>query len=1047
MFLQIMLLGLALVSSACAVIAALNKRRNIGFIITAVIVAVCDVICVLLFQSKKVLDVKNYLTAYYFCYAWLFFGVFWTITKMGHNKFNKFLAIPLFLISAYQTVMMVGTYFGNRIMFFSKHIFLGRAWWVAGDARADYVFYSFKAYRILAIVSTVIIFAALILYCIRSASMFRLKYIVLIVLQAILAGMELDSFVYSRPVWVFSLAMNIVCVVTLYLAHFYSVRKFRDWSIMSFANEMSDGFLVYDEYDDLIHMNALLKNTLPEDLLISFQDKEKLDAWISDTIMVDNLEVISFESDGGTIYFKTRKKQIDGQHSHVGTIYTLHDTTKSILQMRAMKTANEELERAAKMKSDFLANMSHEIRTPMNAVIGMAEIAMREELTPQVMDYLSQIKNSGRNLLNIINDILDFSKIEAGKMEIIPEYYEPLSELNDIANVLVTRIGDKELELFVTADTDIPHALEGDAMRIRQIIINLANNAIKFTKQGIVCVRVSCEKISEEEVNMTYHVIDTGSGIKEEDLTKLFESFQQVDSKRNRSVEGTGLGLAISKSLCQAMGGSIGVTSEYGKGSDFYFTIPQKVLDASSDLVVEDAQTKHTFCLDEANLMSDGFIEDMRKLHVDGRIIHSLDEYQPTGERDFLFFKEEDFGANVLAVLNKYKDCTGVVLVKFDSEFTTDQPNLRIMRRPETILAMVMMLNDKEVRQITADAGGSFMIDFITPDAKILIVDDNAVNITIAEGLLHPLQAQLDSATSGKEAISKLQSEPYDLVLMDHMMPEMDGIETTRVIRETIPSAKDVPILAVTANAMEGAKEMFLKEGMNDFVAKPIDVREIVAKVKQWLPESKIQEGAAVDLSEANGEEAAVSFDGLDSESALEAIGSPAVYRKIVNEYYKVGDSEYNNIRRAYEEEDWPTYTIKVHALKSGSRQIGGYELGDMAERLEHAGNEQNVELIHEKTEELLGAYRELLDKLAPYFEEDEDDTDKPEISGEELTELLRNLSQACEDLDMDTMEEIEGKLKSFSYPEEQQEHMKELYQTIESMDIDACVELIEKIL
>ena len=382
-------------------------------------------------------------------------------------------------------------------------------------------------------------------------------------------------------------------------------------------------------------------------------------------------------------------------------------------------------------------------------------------------------------------------------MEIIPDQYEPLSEMNDIANVLMTRIGEKHLELFVTCDANIPHALYGDAMRIRQILINLANNAVKFTQEGIVHIKMLCEQITEDEVMMTYHVIDTGSGIKQEDLDKLFVSFQQVDSKRNRSVEGTGLGLAIAQRLCQAMGGTIGVTSEFGKGSDFYFSIPQKVMDPSLDIVVDQAETKHAIVLNEDPGMVGMFVDEMKMLGVDGEVIRSLDEYHPSGKKDYLFFEKEKYNDAVRAFLDSHRDLVGIVLVEFASDFKVDRPNLKIMRRPETTLGMVVILNDKELVQYASDSTASFKIDFTAPEAKILIVDDNAINITIAEGLLQPLHAKCYSAGSGQEAIDMIKNEQFDIVLMDHMMPDMDGIETTRVIRSTILSAADTPTCTV----------------------------------------------------------------------------------------------------------------------------------------------------------------------------------------------------------------------------------------------------------
>ncbi|MBR1772048.1 MAG: response regulator [Lachnospiraceae bacterium] len=1035
----------ALISLTCTVVGVRFKRRNIGFLIASVLVAVCDVICFFLLGCKSVGGARNALLAYYICQTWLYFAVLWTIGVMGRHRHIVRYLIPMGLLCGYETVVIASNFFGNRFLSFSKHILLGRTWWVAERAQyATNKILSYAVYRNLIFVSALLILAVMIVNCVRSARLFRVKFYVLMLVQAVYVVAEIFATLRTWPVWIVCLSMNLICVIGFYYVNCYSNSKLRDWSLMSFANEMSDGFILYNEFQDLIHMNDLLKNTLPQELLDSFADKAKLDDWISRTTFIENIEVLTCGGAEREIYFKVRKTEVGEKGKSLGTIYILHDTTESIRQMRIMEKANQELELAAKMKSDFLANMSHEIRTPMNAVIGMAEIAMREKLPPQVQDYLMQIQNSWRNLLNIINDILDFSKIEAGKMEIIPDRYEPLSELNDIANILETRIGEKNLELFVTVDEKMPHTLEGDAMRIRQILINLANNAIKFTKEGTVNIQVSCEKQAEDEVLLTYHVVDTGSGIKEEDLQKLFVSFQQVDSKRNRAVEGTGLGLAISRSLCEAMGGTIGVTSEYGKGSDFYFSIPQKVVVSATDLVVEDAQAKHAFCCSTDSRLTAVFAEEMRKLGVDGKVLQSPAEYRSTGEQDFLFFDEAQYGEYIGNLLNFNRKCSGVVLVGFDSLFASGQSNLRVMRKPLTTLGLVLALNGKDVGDYVVKEQQTFEADCIAPDAKILIVDDNAINLTIAQGLLEPLQTQCQTAGSGKEAIEKVKTEHYDIILMDHMMPEMDGIETTRIIRSTVENAEHIPIIALTANAMNGVREMFIREGMNDFVAKPIDVKELIEKVTKWLPQEKLQTGGAGQRAQAMPADD-ITYEGLDCERAIQALGSAALFHKIVKEYYRSGKDKADGIQKAYDTKDWRDYTIRVHALKSSSRQIGAMGLGSLAEQLENAGNALDTETIQKKTGELLQQFTEQLAVLARYFVEETETANLPVISEELLQEQLQQLAQACDDLDMDRMEQVKELLQGYALPDDLRGSEDTLYDAIDNMDIDGCMEWIRK--
>jgi signal transduction histidine kinase/response regulator of citrate/malate metabolism len=728
-----------------------------------------------------------------------------------------------------------------------------------------------------------------------------------------------------------------------------------------------------------------------------------------------------------------------------------------IIEAVEMKAKSSEYEREARMKSDFLANMSHEIRTPMNAVIGMAEIAMREKLPHTAMDCLAQIQKSGRNLLNIINDILDYSKIESGKMEIIPERYEPISELNDIANILTTRIGEKQLELYVVTDKEIPHALYGDAMRIRQILINLTNNAIKFTPSGRVGVIVNCENkveiaedgTEEKTVVLTYHVKDTGIGIREEDLEKLFVSFQQVDSRRNRSVEGTGLGLAISQKLVECMGGTIGVNSVYGEGSDFWFSIPQKVLEDASDLHVHGASRKCAVILDKDPSRAQAFTEEMEKLGIEKGFIEDIKNYKHyMGHRDFLVFAHRDYNDEIREFLENHRDVTGIMTIDFNSTFKSDMDNLYTLRCPITTHKMVKLLNDETDDTQSFESEEAYSISFTAPKAKILIVDDNEINITIAEGLLSPMRMQIDSALSGREAIEKIEKEDYDIVLMDHMMPDMDGIDTTKIIRGTLKGADELVIIALSANAVEEARNMFFEVGMNDFVAKPIDIKELSSAIKKWLPEDKIEKGVPTEEMQEEEVDTLDEFDMLDTKSAIASLGSTELFRKIVGEYYRSGQTKHDEILKAYQDGDIKDYTIKVHALKSSSRQIGALRLGDMAEALERAGKNDDMAFIKENTESALASFKGLLSSMAPIFEEEKQEKKElPVLPEEVMKELLNKLSEACDNLDMDGMEEVQSELKKYDWPAEIDDHLFTLFKSIDDLDVGTCEAIIEKLM
>ncbi len=731
----------------------------------------------------------------------------------------------------------------------------------------------------------------------------------------------------------------------------------------------------------------------------------------------------------------------------IGLLFLI--TCAGIQEIRNISNLRAEMidaQRASRAKTDFLANMSHEIRTPMNAVIGMTEIAMREDLSPTARDCIIQIQKSGKNLLNIINDILDYSKIDSGKLEIIPEKYELSSELNDISNILVTRIGSKELDLYVACDLDIPNALYGDSMRIRQVLINLVNNAIKFTNKGSVGVTVSFEKTGDDTCMITYHIKDTGIGIKPEDLEKIFVSFQQVDSKRNRSVEGTGLGLAISKRLVEAMGGELGVESVYGEGSDFWFTIPQKILDPNVSLVLEDPDKKRVVFLNSDSVKGNIFLKEMNIVGCEEKQIPDISEYAPDDRfRDFIFFDERKADKGITEFLKANPGVIGIAITDFNSNFRSELGNMHIMRRPVTTQKIVRMLNE-ETDDSSHYEDEAYSVNFTAPEAKVLIVDDNAINITIAEGLLSPLDMKMDTALSGAEAIEKVKCNEYDIVLMDHMMPEMDGVEATKIIREN--SGSDHPvIIALSANVTEEARKLFAESGMDDFVAKPIDIKDIVLRIKKWLPADKIIKGSAHVSSGDDGSDPLLNLEMIDAEAAVRSLGSSKLLRKIAKEYYEAGEKNLSGIMNAYENDDIKDFTIRIHALKSSSRQIGELDLGDKAEALENAGKKEDREFIKNNLDDCMDLYKTFLGELSKCFAEDAADKKEMElISDEQLSELLAKLKDVCENLDMDGMDSVKEELEQYSWPEDKKDILGGICTAISEYDSITCEELIDKL-
>lgn len=716
---------------------------------------------------------------------------------------------------------------------------------------------------------------------------------------------------------------------------------------------------------------------------------------------------------------------------------------------------SREAMQAASLKSDFLANTSHEIRTPMNAIVGMAQLALREQLPSTAREYINQIVSSSQILLTIINDILDFSKIESGKMTITEDVYSPVAMLRDIINIIVTRIGDKDVELLIDIDPTIPKELLGDSIRLQQIIVNLANNAVKFTKNGKVAISLYYQRKSEDEILLQCSVEDTGMGIKKEDFDKLFEAFQQLDSKRNRGTEGTGLGLVIARNLLNLMNGRLSVKSEYGIGSTFSFELPQKIITDEPSIGYHCEQTG------VAALISNSYVREQLKRDVEryGAVFYAgsspekIEQLSETGRLQFLFIERIAMTQEIEDLLSRHPDLTVIVLSSGQGMQNGMWDNFVQMKKPIHAANLVRVFKHEDMRISSADPSGD-KISFIAPEAEVLVVDDNAVNLTVAEGLLEPLQMKIDKALSGKEAIDMISNKHYDIVFMDHMMPEIDGVETTRIIRRFHPEYDDVPIIALTANAIAETQAMFIKEGMNDFIAKPIEMRIMLDKLKNWLPASKVvniqsdNAGGAANAgpSAAKKENApAVTIEGLDTGYALGLLGSEKLFWAVLKDYYHALPKKMERIGEYEKKEQWKEYTIEVHALKSTSKQIGAMKLSERAKNLEDAGNRSDADMIHALTGELLLQCKYYQEILKPYFPEEDRTAAQGMITKEVLEEAFGKIKEALEELDMDTAGEMVLKLAEYTYDGWQGELFAEIENAVENMDVEQCEEIIEK--
>lgn len=726
-------------------------------------------------------------------------------------------------------------------------------------------------------------------------------------------------------------------------------------------------------------------------------------------------------------------------------LYTMGDILSHIAYKQYMTLQmSGRLEQEAHMKSDFLANMSHEIRTPMNAVIGMAEMALRENLPPIAREYIKQIKASGNTLLTIINDILDFSKIESGKMDINMTRYDLFHIVKNITDVIMARIGDKKLAFVVDVAPDVPRHLMGDNIRIQQVIMNLANNAVKFTKEGCVYLSIDYEKTSEKEILLKVFVEDTGIGIKKEDMGKLFQSFQQVDSTRNRNIEGTGLGLAISKQLISLMNGKIWLESEYGKGSRFSFEIPQLMLDDTPAVVIDSATDsgKAAGLLFKNKYILKNMKKMLAQFHMEGILIQKSADLKLLKDNDVKFFFMESacYSGEIQKYLSEHADITGVVLTGYKEKIKPNSKNVFAVRSPLYILNLAKILAHENL-YVDEENTDKDILNFIAPDAKVLIVDDNDLNLTVAEGLIAPLQIKTEKAHGGEQALEMIENTHYDLILMDHMMPRLDGIETTRIIRRFHEDYDTVPIIALTANVVEEVRALFLVEGMNDFIAKPIESKVLIDKLRQWLPAKKIQKVVKKAAKHANVKE--ISIPELDTRSALQLLGNEKLYQQTLKEFARLIPKKASLIAQYKEAGDWKNYTIEVHALKSSSKQIGATELSELAAKIEQAGKSGDVDFILARHEELLEQYHAFEPILAKYIEAPSQPAPKTDYDVKQILSALAEMQDAVDNLNMDAAELALDRLEQISMDEVQKSCLRKMRDAVEEMDVETCERLI----
>jgi signal transduction histidine kinase/CheY-like chemotaxis protein/HPt (histidine-containing phosphotransfer) domain-containing protein len=755
--------------------------------------------------------------------------------------------------------------------------------------------------------------------------------------------------------------------------------------------------------------------------------------------------------------------------------------------------ANRKAEFASQAKSDFLAKMSHEIRTPMNAITGMAELLLRGKLSDEAHGYAQDIKQAGNNLVSIINDILDFSKIESGKLEIFPAKYMLSSLINDTVNIIRTRIVEKPVRLFTNIDGNIPNNLIGDEVRLRQIILNLLSNAVKYSDKGHIGLTITVDILEARQVWLRIAVADTGKGIKPEDQEKLFDEFVRVDMKKNQGIEGTGLGLAITKRLCVAMGGDITMESEYGKGSVFTVVIPQGIGSAEPFAAVEEPKKKKVLVYEGRSVYARSMCWTLLNMGVPYTMVTNQDDFTAALYREEWFYVFSGYGLyeKIKPVMEQGSFPEGkkpplALMIEWGTEAYI--PGVRFVSIPVQSLSVANVLNGR------ADSKGyvksSGLIRFSFPRARLLVVDDIATNLQVAEGLLAPYGAEVDTCLSGLQAIemvkrTALEKRGYDLIFMDHMMPEMDGIETTAAIRlwEKEHQQNDVmrtitPIIALTANAVVGMREMFIENGFNDFISKPIDVSKLDEMLNRWIPKDKKEKGTG-DWGPGTGERDQISrgitsnqyrnsdydspipdpqssipiIPGVDTAKGIALTGGTlASYKQVLKIFCKDVKDRLPLMQTMPSAETLPSLVTQFHALKAASASLGVGKISARAAELEAAGKAANMAFIRENLSDFREQLAELVKNISAVIEPTEKGGSTPADTGKgadinAYIPVFRELAKALEAQNTSEIDRVLNELNQKPLDAKARETLEKISDEVLITEFDNALKIIDSLI
>ena len=677
-------------------------------------------------------------------------------------------------------------------------------------------------------------------------------------------------------------------------------------------------------------------------------------------------------------------------------------------------------------------------------------------------EYISILHQAGQNLLGIINDILDFSRIESNRLNIEKRRYHIASVINDTINVIRPRAAEKSLDLLVNMDSAIPAELVGDDGRLRQILINLLSNAVKYTRKGYILLNVAKEVRPDKTFALIFSVRDSGIGIKPEDLGRLFDDFTRLDTQANQGIEGTGLGLVITRALCRAMGGDVTVTSEYGKGSVFKAYVVQEFESEKPAAFIKNPESKRVVFFDWRPRYIRSLADTFTNLGITAACSPDIEQFTRAlekGDYDYAFISSKHAMDCIYALGKRATPLELVIMVELGEVSVFREVSSILM--PVYSVTLANVFDEHRNAESITSHNVKLKIRFTAPSAKILIVDDISTNLRVAKELMNPYNMNIHTCLSGAEAVDLVQQNRYDLIFMDHMMPGMDGIEATSRIRAMEYGEgyfRKLPIVALTANAVSGQREMFLQNGINDFLAKPIDIQKMNDILEKWLPaEKRLESSPAQEDTEPEnaalpegtppegGAIPADSIDGLDTESGLRNIGgSPEVYFDILSDFCRDAESRSVKISEALENGDTKLYITLVHALKGAARSVGAMETGEAAAWLEKTAENGDPAIIREKTAELLENLRVLADNIRNAEKQREN------AEGRERKDLsalnLEALKAALAGMDIEAVNKLLLEYAGLPLDTETKAKIADLEQHILMFEYDKAIEKIDEL-